>query len=82
MNRALALMERREGLIERVKLAERHKQDAIDKVQKLAARFSIGEISHDDYHNLLTKTFGQRTPQEWVDYYDNYISSCEKLLGD
>ncbi len=80
MNKVDLLNEKRKELIKRIDVAEKYREEVIDKVQKLAARFSIGEISFFEYHSHLKGEFGDKTPEEWTRYYDRYILKCKDEL--
>ncbi|MEK6854741.1 MAG: hypothetical protein AABX73_00795, partial [Nanoarchaeota archaeon] len=70
----------KEKTAKQISLAEKYKKEAINKVQKLAARYSIGEINYNDYSSEIRKSFGEKTPQQWSDYYDSYIASKKDIL--
>ncbi len=80
MDKTDLLNEKKKELIERINAAEKYRKEVIDKVQKLAAKFSIGELSFFEYHSHLKGEFGDKTPEEWTRYYDGYIEKCKDEL--
>ena len=75
-----ALILKRKAILDRIKSAENFKKEIIEKVQRLASDFSSGKITFFDYHQLLKNNFGEKTPEEWNRYYDNYIYQCNEKL--
>ena len=80
MGKIEILIEKRKELIERINVAVKYRKEVIDKVQKLAARFSLGELSFFEYYSHLKHEFGDKTPEEWTEYYDKYIEKCNDEL--
>ncbi len=74
------LNEKRKELLERINVAQNYKKEVGEKVQKLAARFSIGELNFFEYHQELKKNFGDKSPADWIEYYDKYIEKCRTEL--
>lgn len=72
---------KQQDLFEKIKKAESNKKEIISKMQTLASQYNSGEISYNEYQKIVKEKFGDKTPQEWVDYYDNYIVSCKKILN-
>ena len=60
--------------------ADENKKKVVDKVQKLAAKHSIGEISFNEYNEEINKSFGEWSPEKWVEYYDSYSRNCERYV--
>ncbi|MFH1290158.1 MAG: hypothetical protein ABIH92_02000, partial [Nanoarchaeota archaeon] len=65
---------------ERIKAAEKYKEHVISSVQDLAERYTAKEINYQQYQENLRIKFREKTPQQWVDYYDNYIKGCKSSL--
>ena len=72
--------ERKRGLLEKINLAQRHKKSVSDKVSVLDAIYSSREITFEEYEKRIKKIFGERKPERWIEYYENYIKGCEKEI--
>ncbi len=71
---------RKNNLVEKINLAERHKKNVIDKSKVLEAIYSQREISFEEYEKRLKSIFGERSPAKWIEYYDSYIKVSEKEI--
>ncbi|MBU1988528.1 MAG: hypothetical protein KKD94_03550, partial [Nanoarchaeota archaeon] len=74
------LEENKQSLVERINIAKKYKKEVEDTVQKLTARFSNREINYQEYQQSIKNKFGEKTPQQWVDYYDSYIKKGQGSL--
>jgi hypothetical protein len=72
--------ELKQGLSGRIAEAEQRKKAVLAEVDKLTAQWKSREISYGEYQHRIANDFGDKTPQEWVDYYDNYIKDCKSLM--
>ncbi len=78
--KTLKPIESKQSLFERIQTAEKYKKEVIDSVQDLATKYTNREITYQAYQKILQDKFGEKTPQQWVDYYDNYIKKCKDNL--
>src|SRR3989344_559068 len=75
--RVRELEQRKEELLAKIKHAEEAKKKIENFMQNLAAKYSSGRISRAEYKQETEKSFPGRSPQEWIDYYNSYISNCQ-----
>ncbi len=76
------LEERKRELNKKIYLAEGYKKEIINKVQKTLINYQNRKISLDEYKKILNNLPGNKSAEEWINYYDKYIDSCKKLVED
>ncbi len=74
------LKHKKRELLKNIREAEVHKESVESVVQKLAAKYSIGEIDFEKYNAEIFKIYGKKTPEDWVKYYDDYIELCRGYI--
>jgi hypothetical protein len=76
------LEQKKRGLIERIRKTRELKRKVVDSTRNLVSQYNSGEISSAEYKKRLNKTFRGRTPQQWVDYYDQCLGVYSSHLGE
>lgn len=74
--------QRERELLKRIEAAEEYKKKVIGISQGLLVQYRKRKISKDEYEEKLKEVLNGRDIQEWLDYYDNYIKSCNKYLDN
>ncbi|MFA5173930.1 MAG: LamG-like jellyroll fold domain-containing protein [Candidatus Pacearchaeota archaeon] len=74
------LEERKLKLLKNIDYTKKKKQEIIDFTQKLVGEYIKGRISRAQYESQLSKTLNNKTPEQWVRYYEEYIESYEKQI--
>src|SRR3989344_6742357 len=69
-----------EELRKRIEASEKHKKKIISYLQNSKDRVLDKRITYSDYQVLANKKLDGKTPKEWINYYDNYANSCQKLI--
>ncbi len=66
----------------RVAFAQRKKTELILYTHKLKEKYLKKQISYSRYVEILYKKADGKTINQWIDYYDDYIKDCEKLIKE
>jgi len=74
------LEQKRLELLKRIELTKKHKQHILDIVHTLLSEYKERKITHFEYEEKLSESLGDKSAKEWLDYYDNYIKTCENHL--
>ncbi|MBI2452076.1 hypothetical protein HYV50_03280 [Candidatus Pacearchaeota archaeon] len=74
------LDERKKSLYTKIKEAEYNKKKIISFANELFLKYKNKEITSDYCEKKLKETLQNKTAQEWVDYYNNYIEQCKKQI--
>jgi len=67
-------------LLQRIKFAESKKREITEYLLRLRKRYVEKNISYSQYTEAVYKKRGGRNLQEWIEYYDDYITRCEKEI--
>ena len=81
MSKINNLNKKKKELLDKIKLAEKNKEEVNNFVQKILARYNIGEISYNKYHEIIKERFGEKTPEHWIDYYNSYIRAYKSQIS-
>ncbi len=77
MKKINELKKRIETLNELILNARNKKEEIISFVNSLTKQLSLGRISKREYYDKLGDALKLKSPQEWINYYDNYIEDCK-----
>ncbi len=72
--------EKRKEIERRIEKAKEYKKEVVDIASKLLSQYKDEEITKEEYNEKLKGAFKEKSAQEWLDYYDHYISNCKNLL--
>jgi hypothetical protein len=75
-NKLRKLEEKKRELLRNIQLCEASKKKIIDFVQELNNQYDEGLISYEVYSEKLKEALKQRTIEQWIKYYDEYIEYC------
>ncbi|MEK6910960.1 MAG: LamG-like jellyroll fold domain-containing protein [Nanoarchaeota archaeon] len=64
----------------RIKTCEGYRKHFVNQLQVLKNKCLNREISYEEYENLASKKQGEKTFEEWIKYYDNYILECKNII--
>ncbi len=64
----------------KIALAKKQKKQLILYIHKLKKKYSQQQISYSKYIEILYKRVNGKNIKQWIDYYDDYIKECEKLI--
>ncbi|MFH1787273.1 MAG: hypothetical protein ABH811_00555, partial [archaeon] len=67
-------------LKERIKVSEKRKRELILYLQRLKEIYSKGKISYSKHIEIIYSKRDGKTINEWIEYYDQEIISCEQKL--
>ena len=67
-------------LQKRIAKCESEKNNLILYLQELKDKWLEREINYSDYEKIIAEKKNGKNIQEWFDYYDSYISECEKRI--
>jgi len=88
-NKLKTLEKKRIELIRAIHLCKENKRKTISAVSELNKKYKEGTISYPHYQEKLNTVFEQRTPEQWIEYYDkcikyynNNLDICEKEIRD
>jgi uncharacterized coiled-coil DUF342 family protein len=80
------LEERKKELLQAVDETKKKKQNIITIVQGLVSELNSGKIRRDEYEKKLKQVLDNRTAEQWIKYYEDYIDYynyqiklCERL---
>ena len=71
------LEKKRRELREQIETFETQKKIVRATIEKLTARYNIGEIGFKEYQEEYKRIFKDKTPEQWVNHYNIQIKSCE-----
>ncbi len=71
------LEKKRRELREQIENFETQKKVVRATIEKLTARYNIGEIGFKEYQEEYKRIFKDKTPEQWVNHYNIQIKSCE-----
>ena len=54
----------------------------INKAHELVLEYNSGIITAEQYQEKLIGIFNEKSPQQWIDYYDEYIKLYKKHLNE
>ena len=74
------LEKKRKELQEKIGQFEAQKKFVRSAIEKLTARYNIGEIKFDEYKEEYKRIFKDKTPEQWTNYYNIQIKSCNAQL--
>ena len=87
MNKIEGLKERKEKLENLTEFTKQKKKEIIRFVQLLNSGLSSRKITRKEYEEQLKKALKNRTAEQWIKYYDDYliyydyqIRLCERLI--
>jgi len=69
-----------EDLRGKIAVAEERKKDVVSYYNYIHSKYKDHEMAHEEFVFLLEKEFDGRTLDEWIKYYDSYISYLEGEL--
>ncbi|MDO8563593.1 MAG: LamG-like jellyroll fold domain-containing protein [Nanoarchaeota archaeon] len=64
----------------RIKTCEGYRKHFVNQLQVLKNKCLNREITYEEYQNLASKKQGEKTFEEWIKYYDNYILECKNII--
>jgi hypothetical protein len=81
------LKKRKEQLEKAVEFTKQKKEQIVLVVQNLVKELNSGKITRNEYEEKLSQALKNRTAEQWLKYYDDYIKyynyqieSCNKLI--
>ena len=74
------LKRRKTELIRRLEYCEYHKKKISNFVKELNGQYKHGLISYEKYCKRLDRTLKQRTLEQWISYYNDWIKHYNKDL--
>ncbi len=77
---SVKLKQKMEELKSRIKKAEQYKEEIISTVQKLVLSLRGRKITYTEYHEKLNTFFNNKSPESWIEYYNNQIELCRHQL--
>ncbi len=87
-NKLRNLEKKRIELIQAIQLCDYNKNKTIRFAQDIKKQYSRGLLTYERYYSELNKVLKQRTPEQWIKYYDDYsyyyqqeLTVCEKEIG-
>ena len=88
-NKIRKLEERKIRLIRDIQLCETYKGKIVEFANSLNYQYNKGLINEKDYAQQLSNVLENRTLDQWIKYYDDYldyynyqISLCDKLIKE
>jgi len=67
------LESRKKELLQAVEETKKKKQKIIAIVQGLVSELNSGKIRRDEYEEKLKQVLDNRTAEQWIKYYDDYV---------
>ncbi len=87
-NKLRNLEKKRIELIQSIQLCDYNKNKTIRFAQDIKKQYSRGLLTYEKYYSELNKVLKQKTPEQWIKYYDDYsyyykqeLAVCEKEIG-
>jgi len=80
VDRLRKLESKKVELIKEIQLYEYYKEKIVRFVNELNNKYDSGLISYEQYYNELNKVLKQRTPKQWIKYYNECINYCNEHL--
>jgi len=81
------LIERKKKLEKAIEFTKQKKEEILKIVYALVSQYESGRISKREYDEKLNKALNNKGAEDWIRYYDNYISYyeyqiklCERLI--
>jgi len=74
------LEKKKRELQEKIELCESQKEAVRVAIQKLTARYNIGEIGFEEYKNEYKRIFKEKSPEQWINYFNIQIRSHRAQL--
>jgi len=74
------LEKKKKELQDKIAEFELQKKNVRAAIEKLTARYNIGEINFDQYKDEYKRIFRDKTPEQWTNYYNIQIKSCSAQL--
>ena len=81
------LGQRKKEIVERIRKTKELKRKVVDEAQRLVSQYNSEKICSFEYKDKLNRIFKKKTPQQWVDYYDqglkvynSHLNDCEKKI--
>jgi len=75
------LRKRKEDLLKAIETTRQRKNQIIKTTQELLSLYNSGRISKKEYNENLKKKLENRTPEQWIKYYDDYINYYNKHIN-
>jgi len=69
-------------LQKRIDSCDTHKKQLIAYSQRLYKKYVEGEYSYSRYTQLINEKINGKTSQEWLEYYEDYVENCNKLIDE
>lgn len=82
MGRAHLARSRIDSYKKRIQTCESYKKQFVEHLQNLKNKCINREISYEEYQQLASKKQADKTSEEWIHYYDNYILECKKIIEE
>lgn len=79
-NKITKLEKRRSEIIRNIQLCKENKERIARIIINLKAQYKQGAISYANYESKLNSILKQRTPEQWIEYYDNCIEHYKSDL--
>ncbi|MBU1204522.1 MAG: hypothetical protein KKE93_01300, partial [Nanoarchaeota archaeon] len=86
-NKLRKLENKKSELVRKLQLCRHYKEKIVRFVQELNNQHTRGLISYKEYYYKLNRALEQRTPEQWIEYYDGSIdyykyklNSCDKEI--
>ena len=79
-NKLQELKNKRSDLIRYLHHCGYHKKRVIEIVREISSQHKSNRITYEEYSRKLSFSLNQRTPEQWLDYYDERIRECNKQL--
>lgn len=64
-----------------IEQAEKNKKEIIGLVQNALKEYQNQRITLEQYKNNLSKLLQNKSAESWIQYYNNYISLCQKYIN-
>ena len=80
-NKITKLESKRNELVRSIYTCAHHKKKIINLVQELSSQHERDRISHREYSERLFNALDKRTPEHWINYYDEKIRDYNNQLN-
>src|SRR3989344_7599554 len=73
---------RRFGIIKNIQICKENKEKIAKTILSLKSQYKQGSIDYNEYELRLARILKNRTPEQWISYYDKLIEQYNKQLAD
>ncbi len=80
-NKLRKLENKKIELVRKLQLCEHYKEKIVRFVQELNNQHNQGLINHEEYYYKLNRALEQRTPEQWIKYYNGSIDYYKYKLN-